>query len=418
MQVDLHPTLQGRADAVDAARIVGACVHCGFCTSTCPTYELLDHELDSPRGRIYLIREMLEGGPVSARTRDHLDRCLGCRACEPACPSGVEYGHLIDIGRREAQRRAPRPGPQRLLRWLLHRGLSNGRLLAAGLALAWVARPLLPRSLRARIPPRPAREAWPPPRHARRVLTLRGCVQPALAPAHDAALAQVLDRFGVSLVGIQGTGCCGALALHFGDEEHARQAMRRNIDAWWPQVEQGVEAIVLSASGCAASVKDYGHLLRDDPAYAHKARRISELLRDPAQLVVALWTQHPPALQALPPSERRIAYQAPCTQQHALRVKGVVESLLARAGYDLAPVAESHLCCGSAGTYSILQPALAGRLRERKLAQLTAGAPTRIASANIGCILHLQQGATVDVRHWLELLAARLATMSTTQTVR
>ncbi|WP_137893111.1 glycolate oxidase subunit GlcF [Ramlibacter sp. 2FC] len=408
MRIELEDSLQGQVDAADASRIIQSCVHCGLCTAACPTYELLDHELDSPRGRIYLIREMLQGAPASATTREHLDRCLSCRACEPACPSGVEYGHLIDIGRQEIERRAPRPAAQRWLRSLLRRSLSNERLVRMALGLAWRVRPVLPARLKARVPPRPSHSAWPRARHARRVLTLRGCVQPTLAPGYDAALARLLDRFGISLVGIEGTGCCGALSQHLGGADQTANAMRRNIDAWWPLLDQGAEAIVASSSGCGAMLKDYGHLLQHDPAYAAKARRISAMLRDPAQLLVDLWESQPLTLQPVSPGEERLAYHAPCTQQHGLRIQGPVEALLKRAGYQLAPVAEPHMCCGSAGTFSILQPELAGRLRERKLGHLTAGLPMRIASANIGCILHLQQTSPVAVHHWLELLEARL----------
>lgn len=409
MRVDLPADLQADPSAIEARRIIQSCVHCGLCTAACPTYELLDHELDSPRGRIYLIREMMEGGVVGERTRDHLDRCLTCRACEPACPSGVEYGHLIDIGRQEVERRVPRPALERWQRALLRMGLARNGVVRLALEAAWLVRPMLPATWRDKIPARPACGAWPATRHARRVLTLRGCVQPVLAPGYDAALARLLDPFGVSLAAIEGTGCCGALPQHLGGPEQALQAMRRNIDAWWPLVEQGAEAIVATSSGCGVMLKDYGHLLRHDHDYGPKGQRISELLRDPAQLLWDLWQRQPLALRPVTEAEASIAYHAPCTQQHGLRTAGTAEALLRRAGYRLTPVTEKHMCCGSAGTYSLLQPELSVRLRARKLDGLLAGAPRRIVSANIGCCLHLGAASPLPVQHWLELLADRLA---------
>lgn len=408
MHVDLQAPSSRQPRLAEAQRIIESCVHCGLCTSACPTYEMLDHELDSPRGRIYLIREMLQGGPVGDTTREHLDRCLGCRACETVCPSGVEYGHLIDLGREEVEHRAPRPAAQRWWRRALRWGLSDTRLVRLGLSAAWAVKPLLPARLRQQLPPQPKRPVWPKARCTRRVLTLQGCVQPALTPAHDASLAALLDRFGVSLVTAPRTGCCGALAQHLGGGGQAADAARRNIDAWWPLIEQGAEAIILGSSGCGAMVKDYGHLLRGDPAYAARAQRVSELMRDPAELIAALWQRQPLDLLPLPAGEEALAFHPPCTQQHGLRFKGTVEALLQRAGYRLTPVEEKHMCCGSAGTYSILQPALANRFRDRKLGHLLAGQPRRIASANIGCILHLQTASPVPIQHWAELLASRL----------
>lgn len=411
MRVEFDQPMQASAAAPDARRIIESCVHCGICTSVCPTYDLLDHELDSPRGRIYLIRDMLQGAPVSPRTRAHLDRCLTCRACETACPSGVEYGQLIDIGRQELERRIPRSLPERGQRRFLRRALQSPRLLQLALRAAWMGRVLLPTGLRKRIPPLPqaaATAAWPASAHARRVLSLRGCVQGVVAPGYDLALARILDRFGVTLVDVAGSACCGAIDQHLGAPQAAARTMRRNIDAWWPHIEAGAEAIVLSSSACGSMVADYAHLLRDDVQYAAKAQRVSALLRDPAELVGQLWDQASLPLRALAPGRDRLVFHPPCTQQHGLRIKGRVELLLQRAGYQLAPLAESHLCCGSAGTYSLLQPALAGRLRQRKLSHLLAGQPLAIASANVGCILHLQQDSPVPVRHWLEILAERL----------
>ena len=411
MRVEFDHRMQASTAAPDARRIIESCVHCGICTSVCPTYELLDHELDSPRGRIYLIRDMLQGAPVTTRTRDHLDRCLTCRACETACPSGVEYGQLIDIGRQEIERRIPRSLSERGKRRLLRRALQSPRLLQFALRGAWMVRALLPAPLRKRIPAPPLAAdtaVWPPGAHARRVLSLRGCVQGVLAPGYDLALARILDRFGVTLVDVAGSACCGAIDQHLGAPQAAARTMRRNIDAWWPHIEAGAEAIVLSSSACGSMVADYAHLLKDDPLYAAKAQRIGELLRDPAELVAKLWEHASLPLSALLPGRDKLVFHPPCTQQHGLRIKGRVELLLQRAGYQLTPLAEGHLCCGSAGTYSLLQPAVAGRLRQRKLSHLLAGRPVAIASANVGCILYLQQESPVPVRHWLEILAERL----------
>jgi len=409
MRVEFDQWMKASNVAPDAQSAIQSCVHCGLCSSVCPTYDLLDHELDSPRGRIYLIRDMLQGSPVSARTRDHLDRCLTCRACETACPSGVEYGQLIDIGRQEIERRLPRSLAARLQRSLLRRALQSRRLLNIALQAAWAVRHLLPVGLRKHIPVRPAASvARPATRHARRVLTLRGCVQGSVAPGHDDALARLLDHFGVTLVTVERSGCCGAISQHLGAPEEARQAMRRNIDAWWPLVEAGAEAIVLTSSGCGSMVEDYAHLLKDDTRYAAKARRISALLRDPVELLGSLWSTASLPLTPLQPGQEKLVFHPPCSLQHGMRLKGRVELLLQRAGYQLTPVADSHLCCGSAGTYSLLQPALAAQLGQRKLDKLMAAQPRAIASANVGCIMHLQKESPVPVRHWLEILAERL----------
>ncbi|WP_085315696.1 glycolate oxidase subunit GlcF [Derxia lacustris] len=413
MQTDLAPHWRDTDDGREAERVLRACVHCGFCTATCPTYQTLGDELDGPRGRIYLIKAVLEGQPATEATRDHLDRCLTCRACETTCPSGVEYHKLVDIGRAAVEAEVPRPLGQRLLRKALGWGLSDPGRFGAGLALGRLAKPLLPAHLADKIPPRPAQAGdWPAPRHARRMLALAGCVQPVLAPDVNAATARVLDRLGISLVEIDKAGCCGALKFHLNEQDAALDQMRANIDAWWPAVQAGAEAIVITASGCGAQVKDYGHLLRGDAAYADKAARISELCRDPAEVVMAERARLLAALAetvvAERPVVRRVAFQSPCTLQHALKVRGVVETLLADAGFELLPVGEGHLCCGSAGTYSMLQPEISGALRERKLANLQAGGPDAIASANVGCMSHLGAKAEVPVLHWIALMALAL----------
>ena len=405
MQTRLAGFIRDTAQGREAEAILRKCVHCGFCTATCPTYQLLGDELDSPRGRIYLIKQALEGAPVTDRTRTHLDRCLTCRSCETTCPSGVQYGRLVDIGRELVESRARRGTAERLMRaglsFVLPRTWLFGALLAVGRGL----RPFLPAAVRDKIP-RKIEPAGPRPlaRHPRRMLALAGCVQPALAPAINAAAARVLDRAGISLLEAPGAGCCGALRFHLNDQEAGRRDMRALIDAWWPYIERGeVEAIVMTASGCGATVEDYAHVLAEDPDYRHKAARISLLAKDISEVIAA----EASAVEELIPEKRprgRVAFQSPCSLQHGQRIVGVVEGLLERAGYELTAVADPHLCCGSAGTYSILQPELSAELRSRKLNALAAGSPDVIATANIGCLAHLQAGTATPVRHWIQLL--------------
>jgi glycolate oxidase iron-sulfur subunit len=392
MQTELADFIRDTPQGREADAILRKCVHCGFCSATCPTYQLLGDELDSPRGRIYLIKQALEGAPVTASTRLHLDRCLTCRSCESTCPSGVQYGRLADIGRAVVEERVPRGPWETAKRAALAFALPRRALFTALLRLGRLFRFLFPGLVPA---PAPAAGAWPAPRHARRMLALAGCVQPALAPRINAAAARVLDRAGVSLIETPGAGCCGALRFHLNFQEQGRDDMRALIDAWWPTIERGeAEAIVVTASGCGATVKEYGHLLAHDPAYREKAARISAMTRDLSEVV------QPGAGTGT----GRIAFHSPCSLQHGQQIHGKVEGLLEKAGYELAPVADAHLCCGSAGTYSILQPELSGELRRRKLTALQDGQPAAIATANIGCLAHLQAGARVPVRHWIEFL--------------
>jgi len=399
MQTNLSPDLLDTPQGREADRILRACVHCGFCNATCPTYQLLGDELDGPRGRIYLMKQMLEGAPVTEHTRLHLDRCLTCRNCETTCPSGVQYGRLVDIGRELIEQRAPRPASEQLFRVGLRKGLQSSGLFRPLLKLGQALRPALPAALRAKVPAATPIPARPQRRHARTMLVLEGCVQPDLAPTTNASAARVLDHLGISLVSAPTAGCCGALDQHLGAAEAARAAMRRNIDAWWPYIEAGAEAIVMTASGCGSQVKEYGHHLKDDPGYAEKAARVSALTRDLGEVLAR---EDLTAFRL--PAPRRIAYHAPCSLQHGQKLKGLVEEILTRLGYELTPVNEPHLCCGSAGTYSILQPGLSSQLRERKLGHLQAGDPELIVSANIGCQMHLQGGTQLRVAHWIELL--------------
>ncbi len=407
METHLADFIKDTAEGREAEAILRACVHCGFCTATCPTYQLLGDELDGPRGRIYLIKQMLEGRPVTAKTQLHLDRCLTCRACETTCPSGVRYGRLVDIGRHVVEAQVPRSGRERTRRWLLRKSLLSRPLFALAVAAGRLARPLLPRSLAAKLPPPRRAGAWPRARHERKMLALYGCVQPSLAPSIDGAMARVLDRIGVSLIRSAGSGCCGALSHHLAAADEARRLMRANIDAWWPEIERGAEAIVVTASGCGVLVKEYGDLLRDDPAYAERARRVAALARDPVEIVAAEWKRIAP-LVAMDHGAQRVAFHSPCTLQHGLKLAGRVEEILEALGLELTPVADAHLCCGSAGTYSILQPVLSEQLRTNKLAALEAGRPELIATANIGCLAHLGAGTQRPVRHWIELLESRL----------
>ncbi|MFN3883751.1 MAG: glycolate oxidase subunit GlcF [Rhodocyclaceae bacterium] len=410
METHLADFIRDTPAGREAEEILRKCVHCGFCTATCPTYQLLGDELDGPRGRIYLIKQMLEGAEVTEKTRLHLDRCLTCRSCETTCPSGVRYARLLDIGRELLETRLPRQGTDKLMRFALREGLPRPALFGAAMRLGQLVRPFLPAALKAKVPP--IASAGPEPNvapQARRMLLLAGCAQPSMYPNINGAAKRVLARLGIHLFEADGAGCCGAVRLHLGDVIGARENARRNIDAWWPHLEAGIDAIVITASGCGVEVKDYGHLLRDDPAYAAKAAQIGALARDVSEVVAAEKTALMELLQkSAREGRRRLAFHSPCSLQHGLKIRGVVEELLTAAGFELTPVAEAHLCCGSAGTYSILQAEIAQRLRGRKLAALTAGHPDGIASANIGCIAHLSAGTAVPVKHWIEWLDERL----------
>lgn len=389
-------TPQGR----EAEEILRKCVHCGFCTATCPTFQLLGDELDGPRGRIYLVKLVLEGQTPSQRTQLHLDRCLTCRACETTCPSGVKYARLAEIGREIVDQRVKRPLEQRLMRYALRKIVPYPRRFGSLLKLGRLARPFLPSRMQRQLPPLQSESTRPSNEHHRKMLLLEGCAQKAATPNTNAAAARILDRLGISLISESRAGCCGAVSYHLNETAEGRRAMRRNIDAWWPHIEAGAEAIVISASGCGIMVKAYGDILKDDPVYAGKAAQVSALARDIGEVVAGEDLQR----LAADGKGRAIAFHAPCTLQHGQKLYGVVEAILTRFNFKLTPVIDSHLCCGSAGTYSLLQPALSQQLLTQKLGQLTAGRPELIVTANIGCQLHLGAQAEIPVRHWIELL--------------
>lgn len=418
MQTNLADFIKNSPEGQEAEAILRVCVHCGFCLATCPTYQLLGDELDSPRGRIYLMKQVLEGQPVTQKTQLHLDRCLTCRACETVCPSGVRYGRLLDIGRGIVEQRIGRSVKAGAMRYALRRVLPDSGIFALLLSLGQLARPLLPRSLKDSVPAG-ARAAgtWPVARHSRKMLVLDGCVQPALAPNINAAAARVLDKFGISLVRAAQAGCCGAVSYHLNAQQEGLDYMRRNVDAWWPYVEdkvengigQGVEAIVMTASGCGVTVKEYGHLLRHDSVYAEKAAYISELTKDLSEIVSAEFDQSGLVDNSTLSTEiAKLSFHSPCTLQHGMQIRGMVEKILVAAGFELTAVADAHLCCGSAGTYSILQPQLSQQLLKNKVAALESGAPAQIVTANIGCLTHLQSGTLLPVRHWIEVLDEKL----------
>ena len=414
MKTNLAEFIKSTPEGQEADSILRSCVHCGFCTATCPTYQLLGDELDSPRGRIYLMKEVLEGNEVTAKTQMHLDRCLTCRACETTCPSGVQYGRLVDIGRNIVDQHVSRPLSQSIMRTALRFVLPRPALFKPLLKIGQSVRPLLPAALKKKIPKLvESYIEWPAPRHARKMLVLDGCVQPSLAPDINPATARVLDRLGVSLIRAEAAGCCGAVTFHLNKQNEALDYMRRNIDAWWPHVEAGIEAVVITASGCGTMVKEYGHLLARYAQYAAKAARITELSKDISEVIFAEKDKLEEVLNSrLAPYASpltRIAFHSPCSLQHGLQIRGMVEALLVSAGFELTMVPDSHLCCGSAGTYSILQPELSQRLLKNKVAALESGEPALLATANIGCLTHIQSGTALQVRHWINILDERLS---------
>lgn len=403
METHLAQWIKNTPAGAEAESILRACVHCGFCNATCPTYQVLGDELDGPRGRIYQIKQMLEGHAPTASTQLHLDRCLTCMNCETTCPSGVRYGRLVDIGRAVVEEHVRRPFGQRLQHALLRGALTRRWVVDGAVGIGRLLRGVLHARLRAKLTVLRPAPAWPKATHTRRVLLLNGCVQPALMPAIDAATARVLDAIGIQAIVEARSGCCGAIRYHLDAQERAGDDARRNIDAWWPHIETGIEAIVINASGCSAMVKQYAHLLRDDVHYIDKARRVVELTRDVSEFLGAAKNELAEKSSRVTDARmRRVAFHPPCTLQHTQKIRGVVEGILTSLGAELVPVVDVHLCCGSAGTYSLLQPRLSTELRNRKLENLQRERPAMILSSNIGCLAHLEGGATVPVRHWIE----------------
>ena len=399
MQTNLVERFANTDHGREAEAILRKCVHCGFCTATCPTYQLLGDELDGPRGRIYQIKEILEGSTPTASTQEHLDRCLTCRSCETTCPSGVDYGRLADIGRKIVEDEVGRSLTETFIRKALIFVIPNRPLFGILMRLGQLFRPLMPSAIRRKIPQRTSSSSWPQSTHTRKMLVLEACAQPSATPNVNAAAARVLDRLGIQLIAAKEAGCCGAVAHHLSDHNRSYDALKRNIDAWWPLIEQGAEAIVITASGCGVMVKEYGHLLAEDSQYAEKAQRVAELAKDISEVLA---DEDLGGLRVREAST--LAFHSPCTLQHGQKLNGLTEGVLRELGFDLKPVADSHLCCGSAGTYSILQPDLSKRLLKNKVEALEAtGAPT-IATANIGCQLHLSTGANTLVKHWIELV--------------
>jgi len=400
MQTNLADFIKNSPEGQEADAILRSCVHCGFCTATCPTYQLLGDELDGPRGRIYLIKQILEGKPATAKTQLHLDRCLTCRNCESTCPSGVKYGRLVDIGREIVEKQVERPFATQLVRTVLKETLPRKWLFTPAMKAGQFFRPLLPKVLKNKVPVAHPAGRWPTRTHARTMLLLDGCVQPAMSPNINSATARVLDKLGVQLIVAPKAGCCGAIRYHLNDQANSLDDMRRNIDAWWPYVQAGAEAIVMTASGCGAMVKEYGHLLANDPHYAARAQRITELTKDLSEILPSFQQELANKVQI----KKRVAYHPPCTLQHGQQIRGKVEEVLRAVGVDVTLCADSHLCCGSAGTYSVLQPELSYQLRDNKLKNLQATQSEMIVSANIGCLTHLQSGTESPVRHWIELI--------------
>jgi glycolate oxidase iron-sulfur subunit len=406
MQINIVSEFKNDRDIDAVQSIVNKCVHCGFCTATCPTYQVLGDELDGPRGRIYLMKQLVEGAPVTEKTQNHLDRCLTCRNCESTCPSGVRYGRLVDIGRRYVDERVVRPLSQRLQRWLMRETLSRRGVFAFLLGAGRAVRPLLPATLKKKIQLAEPAGQWPAGTHKTKMLLHVGCVQPAMMPNVDAATARVFDKLGIELLIASDAECCGAIRQHLNDHHGAEAQMKRNIDAWWPHVENGLDTIVINASGCGVMIKDYAEILAQDPVYADKAKRISAMARDVSEILPERAAQ----IAALAQTKRnggtpeRVTYHPPCTLQHGQKLRGAVEGLLSSLGVSVKLCQDSHLCCGSAGTYSILQPALSQELLSRKLTHILKTEPQEIVSGNVGCINHLQSGTDVPVRHWIELI--------------
>ena len=405
MQTTLDPAFARTAKGTQAEAILRKCVHCGFCNATCPTYQLLGDELDGPRGRIYLIKQLLEGEQNTHQIARHLDRCLTCRSCETTCPSGVEYGRLLEIGRDNLRTRHPRGTIGRVGREVFTAIVRSHRVFGLLLGIGHTLRPLLPASLKSGIPrivptAQTSSLIWPKAVHQRTMVVLAGCVQRSIAPASNLAAAVVLDKLGISLVEADGAGCCGSVDLHTTGESRAKTVARALIDRWWPYLDQGVEGFITSASGCGVTISEYPQLFHDDPEYLHKARAISAISSDLSEVIDREIDSH---YQVANPS-RKVAFHSPCTLQHGHKLAGTVEKILERVGYQLCEVKDSHICCGSAGTYSLFHPKISAKLKQNKLEAIYRDKPDVVCTANIGCQAHLSEEGRPSVRHWIELL--------------
>ena len=404
MQTNITEAFLKTSHGKEAESILRSCVHCGFCTATCPTYQLLGDELDSPRGRIYLIKQVLEGHEATTKTRSHLDRCLTCRSCETTCPSGVRYGRLVDIGREIVEQNVPRTAIENTSRYLLRQLIPYPKRFSPLLKLGQLFKPVLPQSLQNKIPKIQKPRDWPTQTQQRKMLVLEGCAQQVVTAQTNVSTAVVLNKLGIQLITAEKAVCCGAVSHHLSAAEEAKNFIRKNIDAWWPFITDGVEAIVVTASGCGVMLKDYAHIMQDDADYADKATRVTELAKDISEILKG---ENFSGLK-IAPQKSSVSFHSPCTLQHGLQLSGVVENILQQVGYDLKHVDDSHLCCGSAGTYSVLQPKLAKQLLSNKITALENNQPDIIATANIGCQMHLDTKANVPVKHWIELVEQAL----------
>ena len=394
-------------DGNEANRILRSCVHCGFCNATCPTYQLLGDELDGPRGRIYLIKQVLEGEAPTQQTQLHLDRCLTCRNCETTCPSGVDYGQLLNIGRSIVNKKVERDLSQIMLHTVLRKTFLSADLFSSLIMTGQLFRPVLPKQIKNVIPKRQKKLHFEKITRNRKLLLVAGCVQPSLKPNIDAAAKIVFDKLDIECVETPAAGCCGSLSHHLSAEDEAIKIIKKNIDSWWPLIQNNsIEAITMTASGCGVAIKEYAQLLAYDKSYRDKASAVSALYKDPAEIISHELNNDKSKINQLQnkPQNSAIAYHPPCTLQHGLQLNNIIEPILSRCGFNIKPFKDQHLCCGSAGTYSITQKTLSQQLLKNKLNNINQTEHDIIVTANIGCQLHLQSATSTPVKHWLELL--------------
>ena len=406
MQTDIKSTILNTRIGQEANDILRSCVHCGFCTATCPTYQLLGDELDGPRGRIYLIKRVLETDQVSENTQLHLDRCLSCGACETTCPSGVKYRRLLDIGREIVEHKVDRPSIDKIKRKTLSFILGNKELFSFLLSSARLFRPILPKQLQKSIPKKqkvisltPSMPSMPS-QHKRKMILFRGCVHDAIAPEINASAIRVLDKLGISVIEVDELICCAAVSHHLLEKDKTEHTIKQNIDLLLAKLNPDVEAIFTTASACSLMLKDYPKLMEDDAEYHPKASQLASKFKDISEVIC----NESVGSLTFEKSNKRIAFHSPCSMQHGLKVVNSIEHILAQAGFNLVNVKDSHLCCGSAGTYSILQKDLSEQLLTNKVDNLTANQAEIIATANIGCLTHIQSGTETPVKHWVNLI--------------